>query len=121
MTRTPLLRLQDILQAIEAAYRHAEGMTRAALEADEARYAACQFRILVVAEAAKFLPEDLRARHPKVNWTELIRMGDRLKHQYFRVESDIVWETIQLDLPILHAAVTRMAEEEGMALAETTA
>lgn len=57
MGRTPLLRLQDMLHAIEAAYRHAGNTPRDELEADEDAYAACQFRILVVAEAAKTIPE----------------------------------------------------------------
>lgn len=106
-----------MLQAIEAAYRHAGNTPREALEADEDAYAACQFRILVVAEAAKWIPETLRTRHPDVEWGELIRMGDRLKHQYFRVESNIVWDTIHTDFPILHATVLRMIEEEQQALA----
>lgn len=45
-------------------------------------------------------------------------MGDRLKHQYFRVESNIVWDTIHTDFPILHATVLRMIKEEQQALAD---
>jgi uncharacterized protein with HEPN domain len=110
--RDALLRLQDMHESIEAAFRLIEGLKRTDLDGDEARYAACMYRILVVAEAAKHLPKTLLARYPDISWGELIRMGDMLRHQYFRIEADVVWDTIKDDFPALLRVVKRMLKEE---------
>lgn len=76
------------------------------------RYDACLYRIIVVAEAANGLPEEMMQRAPEVPWRNLIGMGHNLKHQYFRVEADIVWDTIAHHFPTLLMAVNRLLLEE---------
>lgn len=112
MGRSPLLRLQDMLQQIEAALRDVEDLNETELGADEILYAACQFRILVIAEAAKDLPPHYRDLHPEIIWSGLIRMGDLLRHQYFRIESQVVWHAIVHDFPRLLAAVQSLIKLE---------
>lgn len=111
MSRDVFLRLQDIRQAIEATYRLTEGLDRAALERDEARYSACMYRILNVAEAANFIPQPLRDKYPQIEWRNLIDMGNLLRHQYFRAEADVVWNTVHIEFPKLLAVVGRMFED----------
>ena len=125
MGRDALLRLQDMHESIEAAFRLIESLKRTDLDGDEARYSACMYRILVVAEAAKHLPKTLLARYSDIPWGELIRMGDMLRHQYFRIEADIVSVTpskvaanfvgaIFNDFtPMIHDDATRYAPHSG--------
>lgn len=115
MSRDVFLRLQDMREGIAAAYRLTEGLDRAALEGDEPRYAACQYRILNVAEAANHLPKALTDGFPEVAWRELIDMGHMLRHQYVRIEADVVWNTVHVEFPKLLAVVERMFEEVAMA------
>lgn len=110
MSRDVLLRLQDMREGILVSFRLVEGLDKAALEADEARYGACQYRILNVAEAANKLPETMRAGFPDVNWRDLIDMGHMLRHQYFRIEADVVWDTVRSEFPKLLVVVDRMFE-----------
>lgn len=79
---------------------------------DAVRYDACLYRIIVVAEAANGLPEEVTQRATEVPWRNLIGMGHNLKHQYFRVEADIVWDTIAQHIPTLLGAVNRLLAEE---------
>jgi uncharacterized protein with HEPN domain len=95
LARDVLHRLLDMRAGIDATFDLVEGLDKAALEGDEMRYAACMYRILNVAEAAKNLPEDMRDAHPEINWRGLMRMGDALRHAYFRMESDVVWDTVK--------------------------
>lgn len=111
MSRDVFLRLQDIRQAIAATYRLTDGLDKAALERDEARYSACMFRILNVAEAAKFIPEPLRGKYPQIEWRNLIDMGNLLRHQYFRAEADVVWNTVHSEFPKLLKVVDQMFED----------
>jgi uncharacterized protein with HEPN domain len=45
-----------------------------------------------------------------VEWSELIKMGDRLKHNYHRLSTRILWDTVTADLPILLATAQEMIE-----------
>jgi uncharacterized protein with HEPN domain len=110
--RDALLRLQDMRESIEAALRLVSGLTKGDLDRDDARYSACLYRILVVAEAVKHLPKALREGYPNIPWSRLIGMGDMPRHQYFRIESDVVWETVTVHFPVLSETVTRMLSEE---------
>jgi uncharacterized protein with HEPN domain len=62
----------------------------------------------VMGEAANKLPEDVRDRYPEVSWQEIIGMRNRLIHEYFGVDVDIVWQAIEEDLVPLETAVKKM-------------
>lgn len=98
-------------QQIEAAMNGISDLNEQQLDANDTVYAACQFRILVIAEAAKDLPAAYRDLHPEIAWTGLIRMGDLLRHQYFRIESQVVWHAIAHDFPRLNKGLDPMFRE----------
>lgn len=108
MGRGPLLRLGDMARITDKAIRRLSPHDKFSFEADEDLYDASLYAILVVAEAASKLPAPLLARYPDVDWPELIGMGNRLKHQHFRVEADIAWKTLRFDFPVLLALTRKM-------------
>ena len=55
----------------------------------------------ILGEAAKSLSEDLRRRHDGLPWASIAGMRDRLIHDYFGVNLDIVWDVVKNDLPSL--------------------
>ena len=48
--------------------------------------------IEVIGEASKKVPDDLKKRHPHVDWRAMARMRDKLIHDYFGVDYYIVWD-----------------------------
>jgi len=115
MGRGYLLRLADMKRVITEALRAIETQTLETFESDQNLYDASLYRILVVAEAANDLPPALLTHYPEVDWHELIGMGNRLKHQYFRVECSIAWHTLTVDFPQLLSVVSRMIEDSKAA------
>jgi len=110
MTRSPLHRLDDIIRSVENALHAIEGRSRDSLEDDWILSHALQMAIVITAEAAKTLPRDLVACYPGVEWTALIKMGDRLKHNYHRLSTRVLWDTVARDLPILLITAPEMRE-----------
>jgi uncharacterized protein with HEPN domain len=70
--------------------------------------------IQIISEAARALPEELRARYPEAPWADIIAIGNPLRHEYHRIDDKVLWETATVDLAKLQPIVQRMiAEFEG--------
>jgi uncharacterized protein with HEPN domain len=65
----------------------------------------------VIGEAVKNIPDDVKIKHPHVEWKSAARMRDRLIHEYFGVSFPIVWETVKHDLPSLKRTVATILKE----------
>ncbi len=53
----------------------------------------------IIGEATRNVPETVKERYPSIPWKRMAGMRDRLIHFYFGVNYDLVWETIQTELP----------------------
>ena len=106
MTRPAAQRLDDIADAI---VRIQAAM--AALDLDPAPdqadllQDAILYRLLVVGEAVKALPEQVRAAAPEVPWRNIARLRDLLAHQYHRVDPEIIHATCDQPLAQLGDAL----------------
>lgn len=61
--------------------------------------------MLILSEAAVRLKEDAETLCPSVPWRDIRGIGNWLRHQYDRLEVEIIWNSIQDDLPPLKKAV----------------
>jgi uncharacterized protein with HEPN domain len=98
---------------VEADYLMAQtaGLTRDAFGADETLRRAFVRSLEIVGEAAKKVPEDFRAQYPAVEWRAMSGMRDRLIHDYFGVDYDLVWDVVQNRIPQLRRQIASMLEE----------
>ena len=67
--------------------------------------------IQIIGEAAKRVPQDVKAAHPEIEWMRIIRSQHILVHDYFGVDYEIVWRIIEVHLPPLETAISAMVRE----------
>ena len=70
--------------------------------------------IEIVGEAAKQLPDELRAAHNQIEWRAIAGMRDRLIHGYFAVDYEIVWDVVANKIPALASVVQAMLDRDDI-------
>lgn len=100
--------------------RRLEGVVaggRTAFDRDLDRQDATLRRLQTLSESAQRLSGELKERHPRMPWRQIAGMRNRLVHAYLGVDLDLVWSTLEADLPPLRAVVdaelARLRDEEG--------
>lgn len=101
MTRPDSARLLDILLSARRAVGYVQGVDRARFDADLLLQDAVVRRIELVGEAAGKVSRETQEALPDVPWREISGMRNRLAHEYFRVDLDIVWRVVTVELPVV--------------------
>lgn len=73
--------------------------------ANDLRYDATLRNLEIMGEAAKRVPEGIRARFSDVPWRDLTGFRDRLAHAYDALDDRVVWDAVQRSVPTTLAAV----------------
>ncbi|KAF5035498.1 hypothetical protein DSECCO2_584950 [anaerobic digester metagenome] len=66
--------------------------------------------IEIIGEATKKISSDFKVQYKDVPWKEMAGMRDKLIHDYFGVDVDVVWKTIQEDIPLLKELIGKITE-----------
>ncbi len=106
------VRLAHALDAAKKAMRLSAAGSRADLENENDPLADALVRLLsVIGEAAARVSEATRLKHSQISWADIVGMRNHLVHAYFDVDLDILWATVQDDLPPLVLALDAALSE----------
>lgn len=101
----------DILNSIEEVEEFTSGMTLEDFSKDKKTINAVVRSLEVLGEAAKKIPQSIRKTHPDLPWNKMAGMRDKLIHQYFSVDLDILWKVVTEDLPPLKPNIKKILKE----------
>jgi uncharacterized protein with HEPN domain len=104
--------LEHILHECSYIIRVKEGKTREQVFNDETLSKAIVRSLEIIGEATKKLPPDFKSQHPGISWVAMAGMRDVLIHQYFGIDYDVVWNTINRNIPALRDELEEIVETE---------
>lgn len=93
--------LLDILEAARLALSYVEGLDREGFLNDTQLQDSVIRRLEIIGEAARRVSEETRQTHSEIPWREMTEMRNLVIHEYDDVDLEIVWSTVQRDLPQL--------------------
>ena len=95
--------IQDILDSIDEIYVFIGQMSLEEFLNDRKTVKAVLRNLEIVGEAAKKIPPPLRDKYSDIPWKKMAGLRDKLIHEYFGVDLEIIWQLIKEELPgILH-------------------
>ncbi len=90
-----------MLEAAREARTFVKGYARSDLDGNRMLVLALLKSIEIIGEAASRVTSEARAACPSIPWAAIVGMRNRLVHGYFDVDLDIVWATVDQELPDL--------------------
>ncbi len=107
--RDPDLLVQDMLEAARKVQLYTAGLDHAAFLADQKTIDAVVRNLEVLGEAARQLPDDFTSRHSNIPWNQIAGLRNRIVHDYFGLDLEIIWQIIQNDLPSFNIRLEKLA------------
>lgn len=108
--REPLLYLQDILTSLSRIEDYTKSLSFEDLKSDWKTIDAVVRNLEILGEAARNMPEEVVEEYSDVPWSSMISMRNKVIHEYFGIDLDILWKTINEDLPILKSQIEEIAK-----------
>ena len=97
----PSVRIRHMLEHAKEAVDLLAGKEKAALASDRVLQLALVRLVEIVGEAANRLTVEDQSRYPSIPWREIVGMRNRLAHGYDAIDLNVLWDTVQVDLPQL--------------------
>jgi uncharacterized protein with HEPN domain len=97
--------LRHILESARRILQYVDGMTEERFLETQQTQDAVLYRLSVIGEAAKWVPEDLRREPPSIEWRRMVGMRNFVIHEYWSTDLDLTWKTVHEKLPPLIAAI----------------
>ena len=111
--REDWVRLRHMLDAVRQALEFVTGRDRGDLDSDPMLLLALTRAVEIVGEAANHVSEEGRRKYPALPWAEMVGIRNNVIHEYFRVNSDVLWATVADDFPKLRTELEAILTAEG--------
>lgn len=109
--RSLSLIIEDIWESIEKIERYTKGMTLESFQSDEKTTDAVVRNLEIIGEAAGRLPEDFIDRNSEIEWIKIVGLRNRIVHEYFGVDLQIIWQILKKDLPAFKELLKNIRSE----------
>jgi uncharacterized protein with HEPN domain len=101
MKREGKLYIEDIIKSLDNILKYVNGLSYEEFTKNDMIIDAVIRNLEIMGEASKNIPTEVKSSYTDIPWKEMAGMRDKVIHEYFGVDIDIVWATITKRLPEL--------------------
>ena len=113
MQREYRVYLDDIIESIDRIEKYTKGISYEEFSSGSIYIDAVARNLEIIGEAVKSLPSEMKQKHPEIEWKKIAGLRDILIHEYFGIDSRIIWDIIANKLPDLKNSVKKILLELG--------
>ena len=99
--------INDLIEACEDILSFTKGMSYSNFAGDKKTTNAVIRSLEVIGEATKNLPLSFRDNYPDIPWKQMAGMRDKLIHEYFGIDKQMVWQVIEKHIPNILALIKK--------------
>ena len=103
--------LQDILNACQKIQRYTQNLTFGEFSKDDKTIDAVIRNFEIIGQATRKIPDSVKDNNTNIDWQAIIGMRNIIIHDYFGIDLEEVWKTIQEDIPVLESAIKTIIEK----------
>lgn len=107
------LRIQDILNSISEINQRTQVMTFEEFIKNQTIVKSVLYDLIIIGEATRNVPQEIQSKYPHIPWRLMAGMRNIAAHEYFRVDVNRVWSTIEEDLPLLVPQLQELLDQEN--------
>jgi uncharacterized protein with HEPN domain len=103
--------LQHIRDEVKYILSNSENLSFDDFSTNETLIRAFSRSLEIIGEASKKIPKSFKNKYTDIPWRQIAGMRDKLIHDYFGVDLEIVWDVIQNRLPELNKQLTQIFKD----------
>ena len=109
--RTSNLLLEDILDSGEKIFEYTKDLTFEEFQLDNKTIDAVIRNYEIIGEASNLLPDEIKEKYLEVDWDRIRGFRNRIVHDYFGVDLQIIWKITFDQIPSLISNITRILND----------
>jgi uncharacterized protein with HEPN domain len=107
--------LQDIQTAMNRIEEYLEGLDFKKFKQDYKTVDAVIRNFEILGEASKNLPAEIKEKYPKIPWQEMYYLRNKISHEYFGIDYEIIWDVAKNYLPENKKQIEEIIQQENKA------
>jgi uncharacterized protein with HEPN domain len=109
--RTYLMYLEDIRTSMSRIAEYIEGLDFNSFKKDYKTVDAIIRNFEIIGEASKNLPDFIKNQNPKIPWQEMYYLRNKVSHEYFGIDYEIIWDVAKNYLPVNIIEIEKLLDD----------
>lgn len=105
------LYLVDIMESSQRIAEYTKDLTFENFAADQKTVDAVIKNFEIIGEAANNIPDEIIDQYSHINWLNMISMRNILVHEYWGTDLEIIWQTIQENIPQIRSWINELIND----------